>query len=146
MFSYVSRMVKYMLRGVELVGVDHGAVRVAHLVLRSPMVCVLLNTFCTRFAQGQHHVFCACPVLCLVGTCCFTGRTIYSIWSDYGVKSHATRCLSIGSEADLSMFYAYKSSDTLSACYMIVLGATMSMCLKMHVVRMVLRRQAWFGD
>ena len=38
----MDRWVKYLLRGVELEGVDEAAIRVTHLVVRSPTVCVLL--------------------------------------------------------------------------------------------------------
>ena len=33
---------KYMLHGVQLEGVDSAAIRVTHLMLRPPTVCVLL--------------------------------------------------------------------------------------------------------
>ena len=38
----MDRWVKYLLRGVQLEGVDEAAIRVMHLVLRAPTVCVLL--------------------------------------------------------------------------------------------------------
>ena len=39
----MDRWVKYLLRGVQLEGVDEAAIRVTHLVLRSPTLCVLLR-------------------------------------------------------------------------------------------------------
>ena len=70
----MERWVKYFLRGVQLEGVDEAAIRVTHLVLRSPTLCVLLrkplmeapqasglkrgvvSAGCTRYSQGANWV------------------------------------------------------------------------------------------
>ena len=49
MFARIDRWVKYMLRGVQLQGVDCGAVRVSHLLLR-------YNRCVPSREQDAHHV------------------------------------------------------------------------------------------